>query len=447
MEGGESTSEPPLSEEEYTTSLHLSIKQTERLERELSRLKNSVTYRLGEHLTASIRRPWKLIFLPLTFPYHVFLLGLEKLGLKAPPPGLLQDSTTGSKSKNCVLLFPTNGVGFGHFTRMYAVAKAIRKHSPDTEVVFFTPMPTLHIPYIDDFPTYHIAGKYKFKDMSSSQWNGLVEEQLLMILDIHKPKMFMFDGAFPYRGMLNALHRKPEMKKIWMRRGMFKKGSKIPVDSIQFFDTIIHPGDAIPAKKSQLEHSVEIKHIPAIVLVSPEEMMTRETARSRLGVPQSSTVWYVQLGAGQINDIESEIRLTLDALLKLDSECFVIIGESLLGRRVYFSHERVRILRDYPNAIYFNGIDYSIQAGGYNSYHEMRSSNIPTIFYPNMNTGMDDQLARCRVSEDEGWGIVVEQRNKNSIEAAIIEISKFHKGQSMEFVGDDALAWISGLMN
>ena len=447
MEGEELGLGLPLTEQEYTASLQLAIKQAERHEREILRLRNSVTYRLGEHLTASIRRPWKLIFLPLTFPYHTFLFGLEKLGLKAPPSGHMSLDKGKSKTENCVLLFPTNGVGFGHFTRMYAVAKSIRKHSPDTEVIFFTPMPTLHIPYIDDFPTYHISGKYKFKDMSSSQWNGLIEEQLLMILDTHKPKMFMFDGAFPYRGMLNAVYRKSEMKKIWMRRGMFKKGSKIPIDSIQFFDTIIHPGDAIPAKKSQLEHSVEVKHIPAIVLVSPEEMMTRETARSRLGVPQSSAVWYVQLGAGQINDIESEVRLTLDALLKLDSECFVIIGESLLGQRISFSHERVRILRDYPNAIYFNGIDYSIQAGGYNSYHEMRSSKIPTIFYPNMNTGMDDQLARCRISEDEGWGIVVEQRNQNNIEAAIKELSNFHRGQYMEPLGDGASGWISELMN
>lgn len=447
MEGGKSTSEAPLSEEEYTASLHLAIKQTERFERELSRLKNSVTYRLGEHLTASIRRPWKLIFLPLTFPYHAFLLGLEKLGLRAPPPGLSQDSGTGLKTENCVLLFPTNGVGFGHFTRMYAVAKAIRKQSPDTEVIFFTPMPTLHVPYIDDFPTYHIAGKYKFKDMSSSQWNGLVEEQLLMILDAHNPKMFMFDGAFPYRGMLNAVRRKPEMKKVWMRRGMFKKGSKIPVDSIQFFDTIIHPGDAIPAKKDEINHTTDVLHVPPILLLQSEEMLSKFDARGRLGLPQSSKVWYVQLGAGQINDIQSEIRLTIEALLKIDPEYYVVVGESLLGNRISFSNERVRILRDYPNAIYFKGFDYAIQAGGYNSFHEMRTMAMPTIFYPNMNTGMDDQLARCKVAEKEGWGLVVEHRVKENIDAAVRAIVILQQDKSLDSMVHDSTEWIGELIN
>ena len=443
MESEDSDMDTSFSDQEYTASLHLAMKQAERHEREIHRLKNSVTYRLGEHLTASARRPWKLLFLPLTFPYHSFLLGLEKIGMKAPPNSALIGENSNTNREDCVVLFPTNGVGFGHFTRMYSVAKAIRRHSPSTEVIFFTPMPTLHIPYIEDFPTYHIAGKYKFQNMSSTQWNGLIEEQLLMIFDTHKPKMFMFDGAYPYRGMLNAIRREPSMKKMWMRRGMFKKGSKIPVDSIQFFDTILHPGDAITTQERGVEHSVEVKHVPPILLVKEEEMFSKEEARSRLGVPQSAEVWYVQLGAGQINDIESEIRLTIDALLEHNSESFIVIGESLLGKRVSFSNERVRILRDYPNAIYFKGFDYSIQAGGYNSFHEMRSSQIPTVFYPNMNTGMDDQLARCRVAEEEGWGLVVEKRETRTIIKAIQEIKMTELEKSFVHKKISHLSWVS----
>jgi UDP:flavonoid glycosyltransferase YjiC (YdhE family) len=175
-------------------------------------------------------------------------------------------------------------------------------------------------------------------------------------------------------------------------------------------------------------------------------MLSKEEARSRLGVPQSAEVWYVQLGAGQINDIESEIRLTIDALLEHDSELFIVIGESLLGKRVSFSNERVRILRDYPNAIYFKGFDYSIQAGGYNSFHEMRSSQIPTIFYPNMNTGMDDQLARCRVAEEEGWGLVVEKREMKSIVLAIREIVNLNSNNGHQFSDQHDTSWIAELM-
>ena len=439
--------ETSFSEQDYTASLNLAMKQAKRYEREIQRLKNSVTYRLGEHLTASVRRPWKLLFLPLTFPYHSFLLGLEKIGLKAQPNNATFELNSEKQRNDCVVLFPTNGVGFGHFTRMYSVAKAIRHHSPSTEVIFFTPMPTLHIPFIEDFPTYHIAGRYKFQGMSSSQWNGLIEEQLLMIFETHKPKLFMFDGAYPYRGMLNAIQREPSMKKTWMRRGMFKKGSKIPVDSIQFFDTVLHPGDAITSEKQGVDHSVEVKQVPPIILVKNEEMLSKEESRSRLGVPQSAEVWYVQLGAGQINDIESEIRLTIDALLEHNSDLFVVIGESLLGKRVSFSNERVRILRDYPNAIYFNGFDYSIQAGGYNSFHEMRISRIPTIFYPNMNTGMDDQLARCKISVNEGWGVVVGTRTKKNILSSIAEVQSLNPNDDITLDEISGMDWVESLLS
>ena len=130
-----------------------------------------------------------------------------------------------------------------------------------------------------------------------------------------------------------------------------------------------------------------------------------------------SVVVYVQLGAGEINDIESEIRLTLESLLE-NPAVYVVLGESLIGERIDVDLPRVQILRDYPNSMYFRGFDATVQAGGYNSFHETRTFGLPTLFYPNMNTGMDDQLARCKVAEEEGWGIVLKNRSPNIIHLA-----------------------------
>ena len=153
-----------------------------------------------------------------------------------------------------------------------------------------------------------------------------------------------------------------------------------------------------------------------MLLIDPEEMWPRETARRRLGVPQDARVVYVQLGAGRINDIDSDVRRVVDALLAYE-DVHVVLGESMLGERLEVDLERVHLVRDYPNALYLRAFDASVQAGGYNSFHEMRSVGLPTLFLPNMNTGMDDQLARCKVAEEEGWGRVL---SKNSqLDAAV----------------------------
>ena len=72
------------------------------------------------------------------------------------------------------------------------------------------------------------------------------------VFALHRPRMFVFDGSFPYRGMLNALRTPESMLKVWMRRGMFKSESKpIPAESINHFDAIIRPGDSSQQKRFQ----------------------------------------------------------------------------------------------------------------------------------------------------------------------------------------------------
>jgi len=415
--------------------------RTTRLKRELYRLRVSPSLRLGSHLTDAIRKPWRAPFLILTLPCLMLMIGFELLGWKSQPPAYQTNLSGRPTSKgDCIVMFPTNGVGFGHFTRMLAVAKQMKKLNADLEIIFFTTMPTLHLLKPYGIPAHHISGPKYFKDMNSEEWNALLEEELCICFETHNPSMFLFDGAFPYRGMLRAIQGRNSMRKIWMRRGSFRKGSSIPVDSIEFFDAVIHPEDSVITKVEQIEHNVEVITCPPIVMLEPDELLSREKSRSRLGLPQDAIVVYVQLGAGEINDIESEIRLTLDSLLQ-NPVVHVVLGESLIGGRVDIDLPRVHILRDYPNSMYFNGFDATVQAGGYNSFHETRTFGLPALFYPNMNTGMDDQLARCKVAETENWGIVIEQRTQKTITVGIKKLLSMSKSTDQKYEsGSEVLA-------
>ena len=394
--------------------------EIQKYRRELRRTRNSVSFRIGNLIVNSIVKPWKFILLPFNLVRLSWELASERLGLKSVPT---HDSIISSNKRDgkSIVVFPTNGVGFGHFTRVLAISKRIKKLDPEIEVIFFTTMTALHIlKEQGDFVSYHIPGRKKFKDMDAKTWNTLTEEIMENIFAIHNPSLFIFDGAYPYRGMLNSIKNQQNLKKVWLRKAVTKNNfSSDPKDSINRFDYIIRPKDSI-----EFNDELDKDYVPDLIKCNPillldkNELLTKKAAYARLGIPENSKIVYVQLGAGNINNINSEIGMTLDILKEFD-DLFVVIGESMIGKRMNITGERVRIIRDYPNSRFFKVFNFAIMAAGYNSFHEAVHFSLPTIFYPNLNTGRDDQLARAKIAEDVGAMIVVKNRTRENVSKAI----------------------------
>lgn len=414
-----------MDDKEGTSENHQSIQNLLLREnkhyRELRRIRKSLAFRLGTTIVEAIKFPPKLIILPLSLVYVGLNWGLERIGKKSyDSSGINQiDGPT----NRCVVMFPTNGVGFGHFTRMMAVAKRLKKRDKDLEIVFFTTMATLHLTKSEGFISYRIPGRKEVNGLSASSWNAITEEAMSLVFATHRPNVFVYDGAYPYRGMLNAIQGRKNMSKIWLRRGTFKEGAtNIPEDSLEHFDYIIRPQDSTRNDVSkEIAKGLDVSHCDPIVLLDKEDMLTKEQARSRLGIPEHMTVAYIQLGAGKINNIQS----TISRCVKILSEklnVHTIIGESLLGERINVEGSRIQILRDFPNSEFYKGFDFSIIAGGYNSYHEAIHLGMPSICIPNTNTGMDDQLARAMVADEAGAMIVLEDPVQVELESAIEKI-------------------------
>ena len=398
--------------------------EIERHRRELRRTRNSASFRIGNLIVNSAIKPWKVLLLPLSLIKLSWELASERLGWKNVPTHDSIISST-NRDKKSILVFPTNGVGFGHFTRILAVAKRIKKLDSEIEIIFFTTMTTLHIlKEQGEFVAYHIPGRKKFKNMDAKTWNTLTEEFMENIFAIHNPSLFIFDGAYPYRGMLNSIKNQEGLKKIWLRKGTLKKSfSKDPKESINRFDYIIRPKDSV-----EYDDELDSDYIPDVVKCNPiimldkNELLSKKDACARLGIPEKSKIVYVQLGAGNINNINSEISITIDILNKIE-DLYIVIGESMIGKRMKIHGEKIRIIRDYPNSRFFNAFDFAIMAAGYNSFHEAIHFSLPSIFFPNLNTGQDNQLARAKVAEDIGAMIVVKDRKRQNIEDAILKIN------------------------
>ncbi len=412
-----------LDPETYTT-LNSEILKTKRYVRDAVSIRQSSSYILAELITDSFRKPLKLFVLPFNLIRAGYRLKRERKSVAESEVYFPELGRINPESRReSIVFFPTNGVGFGHYTRCLAIATKLQQQKPEAEIIIFTTMPTLSAASNLGFITYHLPSRYKYGGMEAREWNLLLEEFLGIILTLHRPKIFVFDGAYPYRGMLNAIKGHDTVIKNWIRRGGEKSSSNsIPDDAITKFDALILPGDTVPNPSDRYGSGKSILRVNPIMLIDNKETLPRGSLRQKIGCPEEAVLCYVQLGAGRINEIGSEIDITIKELLKIPG-VIILIGESMLGERINFDNPRVRILRDYPNAYYYKDIDFAIIAGGYNSFHEVLEHSIPSICYPNLKTGRDDQLARCLVARDAGCMIVVRNRTKKTISAAIKRIS------------------------
>lgn len=383
--------------------------------------RDSAEYALGSILVEAYHSPLKIVSLPFRLIREGVRLKSERLP-KNPPKkntGIWDDY----KASNSVIFFPTNGVGFGHFARCYSIAERMRRNDPDIEIVFLTTMPTLHFLSDINALAYHLPGRYRYSNLSASEWNSMLSDLMITVLKQHAPKAFIFDGAYPYKGMTDVLRDISEVKKYWVRRSGENVSAKpLPEGRMSVFDYVIKPGDSIHVEAmNEVDSNTKLIRCDPILISDQFNVFPKGSLRKRLGIPEEAVLAYVQLGAGKINKISSELKNSLDAISS-HSSAYIVYGESILGERRILDHPRIRTLRDFPNSRYFSDIDFAILAGGYNSYHEAVQFSIPTIMFPNLKTKRDDQSARVKAAGELGCMIVLNDRGRKTVRAAVDRI-------------------------
>ena len=246
---------------------------------------------------------------------------------------------------------------------------------------------------------------------------------LANVFSVHKPSIFVFDGAYPYRGMLNAIKTRGGITKIWVRRITRKGKDSVPVDSYSHFDRIVVPGDLIEPNMEDLAKWPvdEINLTSPLLSVSRADLNPMGELRAKLGIPSEATVCLVSLGAGEINDIKSLRKFVLEGLV--DRGIYAIIADSMLKpMRTRFDSDMVRVVQSFPIMKSRNCFDFAIIAGGYNSVNECLLLRLPSVIIPNYETSRDDQPGRADKAADIGGAIVVERADSGLLGVAIDRI-------------------------
>lgn len=326
-----------------------------------------------------------------------------------------------------ILFMATNGAGLGHLTRSLAIARRIKKKFPEEDVIMLSTSPAMHLVKQEGILGYHLPSidLYNGK-IRSSQWNEQLSIHLKLILNQHNPQMIVFDGAFPYTGILSGVKNR-SIKKIWVRREINQRHPNFEKlkEKEQHFNYIIIPSELgdDPIK----ENSGKYFHSHPVIFLDRKELLSRQQVRQMFHIPKNDKVIYIQLGAGAINDIQTPVNFIIDTLKKLD-HVFIILGESPIGDRFNVLGKNITTLRDYPNSRFFNGVDLAISASGYNSTAELMYFGVPTLFLPNSNTKADDQMKRAQNAVQFGSAHLLDQLT----EASLIKSVKHLLNQTKE---------------
>ncbi|MDQ3973738.1 MAG: UDP-N-acetylglucosamine--LPS N-acetylglucosamine transferase [Actinomycetota bacterium] len=257
-----------------------------------------------------------------------------------------------------------------------------------------------------------------------SNWNAVFERRLEQVLATYDPRVVVFDGTYPYRGLLQAIGRHPSRKFVWCRRAMWRKGiGGKNLECSKLFDVILEPGEfAAEADRGlTVARRQEAAVLSPILYCDPSELLTREETERRLGLASDRLNVLVQLGAGNINDISSAVGMCVDRLRR-EPQVQVVVAESTIAGTSVALPAGVLRLSAYPLSRFYRAFDLSVSAAGYNSYHELVGYGVPALFVPNTETALDDQLARARYAEKVGVARVWDKPTLEALDRALVDL-------------------------
>jgi UDP:flavonoid glycosyltransferase YjiC (YdhE family)/glycosyltransferase involved in cell wall biosynthesis len=310
-----------------------------------------------------------------------------------------------AKTPRRVMMFSQNGVGLGHVVRQLAISRHLSKHH---DILFCSMSQAIDV--IDAYG-YHVEylPSHVYTGVEYVDWHPWARDQIEQMMDFYDVGAVVLDGSVPYLGLLEAVAPRSDARLVWIRRPMWRPTSEslLRIAQQRFFDLIIEPAElaAEVDKGPTVAHRDRCVCVDPIRLLDEHELLARKKAAEALGLDPARPAALVQLGSGANRDIVGLTDRILEAARKFDG-LQVVIAEWLNSAEALDLWDGTPCLSGFPISRYFRAFDFSISAAGYNSFHEVLSYGLPTIFIGNPRKYMDDQGARAEFAAKHGAAMV-----------------------------------------
>ena len=322
-------------------------------------------------------------------------------------------------AKPTIILATSNGIGMGHLARACAITESLKEFADP--IIVSMAGGIAEIPAFMNVRCEYIPGRDRGW-MKRDAWDVYLRDRLVALIDETGAKVLSFDGVVPYPGVIAAKMARPEIKLVWVRRGLWQKKPQRFVLGVQskMMDLIIEPGDFARA----YDHgptSIRKDAVPSapISMFQNATAMSRDEARKVLGLDLNRPAVLVQLGTGD-GDVNEKMTAALSGLLGWKDLQVVLTKKPVdaKGNDLAPAGLDIKVVRYFPLARLLKAFDASICAAGYNGIHELLAAAIPTAFVPNIR-GTDDQEMRARWCADFGYSLMADQANLEDIEVTV----------------------------
>jgi UDP:flavonoid glycosyltransferase YjiC (YdhE family) len=290
-----------------------------------------------------------------------------------------------------VVLMNINGNGMGHMSTCLAYANRLRGRA---RPVFFSLASAIDVINDMGFEADYLVSRF-WSRASAWNWDQELSQRLGMMFERVRPQVVLFDGTWPYRGLLHAASAYGVQRLVWSNLTLYKEDMhEVPVREDNF-DLVIKLGELgshfSVDRESMPGRSVTI---PPFTMLQDEDLLSRDAACDALGLDRGGRYVLFSLGPGNLKDISDIGRGLVDEVMQR--------GYTAVWARAPISATDVSLpdgviqIRQFPLLKVLRAFDFGVAAAGYNTCCEVIQSRMPTLFVPNTKVN-DDQAARARL--------------------------------------------------
>lgn len=304
-----------------------------------------------------------------------------------------------------ILNYAVNGSGLGHVTRLIAINRWIDRLSiacgVEPEIYFLTTSEADSLVWRNGFASFKIPSKTSVKDsrIPIENYLRMARQWVWNALNLIQPDLLIVD-TFPngsFGELVNALDL--ARHKAFIYREMKLDFSSRPAFQamLPLYDQILVPHAASEVSLTLPERIRRRTTFTGPILVRDrEELLPRDEARTRLGIPSEKLAVYLSAGGGGDDTADTTLTSLMDALGS-DPSLHLVVGAGPLYRGVPRRGPHITWLTECDTVEMLSGIDLAVTAAGYNTFSELMFLGIPTVFYAQEKVAdiQDKRLARA----------------------------------------------------